>query len=66
MQVHDEERDIYGVVYVQGMKYFLLENRPTVRPLWLKDGYYWLVALNDMNIHYSINISWLIKTNICF
>jgi hypothetical protein len=45
MQAHDEERDIYGAVYVQGKKYFLLENRPTRRDLWMVEGTSkWLVA----------------------
>ena len=46
MQTHDEERDIYGTVTVHGEKYYLLDNHPSVRPVWVKDGYYWLVALD--------------------
>lgn len=52
MQTHDEERDIYGVVYVQGKKYFLLSNFPsdqTWQDNWMPEGMMkWLVALDDM------------------
>lgn len=51
MQAHDEERDIYGVVYAQGRKYFLLEKEPTwKKPTWVLDGTRcWLVA-DDQSI----------------
>ena len=40
MQAHDEERDIYGVVYAQGKKYFLLGKKPIEfnRPMWMSPG----------------------------
>lgn len=45
MQTHDEERDIYGAVYVQGKKYYLLEPRPVRNKEWWMDGVNkWLVA----------------------
>lgn len=48
MQAHDEERDIYGAVYVQGKKYFLLEPRPfREREWWMQDVNKWLVAGDD-------------------
>lgn len=44
-KTYDELRDIYGAVYVQGKKYFLLESHPTRRDLWMVEGTYkWLVA----------------------
>lgn len=51
MQAHDEERDIYGVVYAQGNKYFLLSDHPsdvTWEDHWMPEGMVkWLVALDD-------------------
>lgn len=45
MQAHDEERDIYGAIYVQGKKYFLLEPRPDrSKEWWMQDTNKWLVA----------------------
>ncbi len=45
MKIHDEERDIYGTVYVQGHEYYLLESRPTRRELWMPEGTVrWLAA----------------------
>jgi hypothetical protein len=50
MKIHDEERDIYGAVYVQGRKYFLLEPKPQfTRDSWMMEGTRkWLVALDDL------------------
>ena len=52
MQVHDEERDIYGTVTVQGMKYFLLEPRPyREREWWMLNGMNkWLVAADNYTL----------------
>lgn len=45
MQAHEEERDIYGAIYVHGKKYFLLEPRPDrTREWWMEGMNKWLVA----------------------
>jgi hypothetical protein len=56
MKIHEEERDIYGTVVVQGREYFLLENRPIRnRPAWMPEGtVYWLVA-NQEEFEFNVN-----------
>ena len=76
MQAHDEERDIYGVVYVQGKKYFLLEPCPSKvglaenRYLLSVNGEeYFLLEKKSKNYHWSDGwmipgtFKWLVALN---
>lgn len=61
MQTHDEERDIYGAVYVQGQKYFLLNDKPsdlTWEDHWMPEGMMkWLVANTEPDNSIKVAIS---------